>query len=238
MADTTETTGVAATNPSARPIPPAGAQANPSGVNVRLSQPHPDALSAGEAEASVFPSADAAEATVADLVAAGVPRESIVVLTGKDEKRRFLKRYLFRDNDRHTHAGTSAAYFALAGALVMGIFGALVASQFTAGTFWPIASTLLGAIIGAVVVGSLVAMSMRTADDSSVEFADSFANSDGTLVAVERPIGSGGVPLDEVGRILNRHNGRAVRLRRHMTQADLHPGDTRPDPVDEPLTHG
>ena len=71
-------------------------------------------------------------------------------------------------------------------------------------------------------------LAFRQADDASVEIIENVA-ADGTLVAIHRPIGSGAVPLDEAGRILERHNGRAMRLRHTVSQADLHPGDLRPD---------
>ncbi|HEX6984302.1 MAG TPA: hypothetical protein VF170_02945, partial [Planctomycetaceae bacterium] len=87
---------------------------------------------------------------------------------------------------------------------------------------------LIGGLIGAALGAILGGIAFRTADDASMEIVENVA-ADGTLVAVRRPLGSGVVPLDEVSRILERHNGRAVRLRHQISQADLHPGDLRPD---------
>ncbi|MGC1273103.1 MAG: hypothetical protein WBC44_05310 [Planctomycetaceae bacterium] len=216
----------AATSPDAPVI--SGGAPRSTEADLNLAAGNPNAPPAEEVVAATFPTSDASEHAISDLLAAGVQRDYVVLLTDRDEKRNFLKQYVHRDGDRHTHGGVAAVFSGLLGAIAMGMIALATISQYMPEGFGPPAAAVVGGIVGGTLGAVLGGLAFRTADDSSMEIVDTIA-SDGLLVAVRRPLGSSHVSLDEVGRILQRHNGRAVRLRHQVSQADRHPGDMRPD---------
>ncbi len=196
----------------------------PADVRVSIESQNPNVSPPADAVAACFPDAAEADRVAADLEAAGIARESILVFHERPEKREFLKRYVHRDSDQHTHSNVASVFFALGGAVAVGLIGVVMAAQFTTGAVWPIVAALGGGIVGAVLGSLLGGFALRPADDRSMAIVEDLCGG-GTLVAV-RPSGST-LPLDEAGRILSRHNGRAFRLAMRANQADLHPGDTR-----------
>lgn len=196
------------------------------GVDVGINSGDPNVSAAGEAVAAVFGSSDQARRVVDDLVAAGTPRGSIFVADDTTAKRNFLKRYVHRDSDEHTHSNVASVFSALGGAVVVGLIGVLMASQLTRGGIWPIVAAVVGGMIGALIGSFVGGFALRPADDRSMSIVDQFAK-EGTLVAVSGLPDGAGASLDEASRVLSRHNASAYRLGGHLTQADLHPGDTR-----------
>lgn len=221
-----ETETVVANPPSTETVSAGGPVNMPSTGETSVEKAARGAPPDDEVVAATVSPPEEADRTVADLTAAGIPRENIVVLADREEKRNFMKRYVHRDGDRHTHAGVASAFFALAGACVFGLFGVLVAQRYTTDTTWLIVAILVGGLAGAALGAILGGFAMRTADDSSIEIVETVA-AQGTLVSVCSRAGDG-ISLEEAGRIIARHNGRVMRLRHQVTQADLHPGDTRP----------
>jgi hypothetical protein len=209
------------------PNPPAGAQANPSGVG-RLKTAPLGAPSVEEAEVAVFRTIDEAQTAVEAIVAAGVGRECVALLTDRDAKRNFMKTYVHRDNDRASHSGAGMVFFGAGGAGCLGLVFVLAAYQFSQASMVPTIAGLLGGVIGAIIGGVFGGIALRSADDRSMEMVDHMAES-GPVVAVVPAACGIGLSLTEVGKILSRHNGLAVRLKQHVSLADLHPGDLRPD---------
>jgi hypothetical protein len=200
--------------------------AAPASADARASteSKNPNVSPPADAVAACFSEAAEADRVASDLAAAGIAREAILVFHDRLEKRDFLKRYIHRDNDRHTHSNVASAIFASGGAVAVGLISVVMAAQYTAGSLWPIVAALVGGLVGAVMGSLLGGFAMRPADDRSMAMVEDLCGG-GTLVAV-RPSGST-LPLDEASRILSRHNGRAFRLAMRANQADLHPGDTR-----------
>lgn len=227
--DTNPMPASVATPPVAPAVSAGASRSSPgSDADLNLAAGNPNAPPAEEVVAATFPTSETSEHAISDLVSAGVLRDYVVHLTDRDEKRNFLKQYVHRDGDRHTHGGVASVFSGLLGAVAMGMIAVATISQYMPEGFGPVAAAVVGGIVGGTLGAVLGGLAFRTADDSSMEIVDTIA-SDGLLVAVRRPLGSSHVSLDEVGRILQRHNGRAVRLRHRVSQADLHPGDTRPD---------
>ncbi|MBA3312472.1 MAG: hypothetical protein H0T47_04140 [Planctomycetaceae bacterium] len=198
----------------------------PGGVNPTISASDPNAPRVDEAVVASFANRADADKAVAALVAENIARDSVTVLDGPEQKRAFLKGYVHHDSDRHTHSQVGSAFFALGGAFALGLIGVLIATWYTQGGTMLIVAALVGGLIGAALGSLLGGVAMRPADDRSIDLAESLSK-EGTLVAVRTPLGSSNAPLDEAGRILSRHNARAFRLKEHISQADLHPGDTR-----------
>lgn len=211
------------------PAPSAGAQANPSGLSgTRLKTAPLGGPSADEAEAAVFRTVDEAQTAVEAVVAAGVGRDCVALLTDRTAIRNFLKNYVHRDNDRASHGGAGAVFFGAGGAGCLGLVFVLTAHQFSQGSGVPTLAGLLGGMIGAVIGAVFGGLALRSADDRSMEMVDHMAES-GPVVAVVPAACGIPVTLTEIGKILSRHNGLAVRLKQHVSLADLHPGDLRPD---------
>jgi hypothetical protein len=212
--------------------PPAGTQANPSGVYAKMVAAPLGGPSIEEAEAAVFRSREDANRAVEAVVAAGLSPECVAVLADPAATRNFMKQYVHRDNDRATHAAAGMVFFGAAGAAVMGLLFVIATNWLWAGhgAMAPIIAALLGGVVGAVLGGIFGGLALRTADDRSMEMVDNLAQSGPVVAVVPGPCGST-MPLAEIGRILSRHNGLALRLRQHVSLADLHPGDTR---VDQP----
>jgi hypothetical protein len=187
---------------------------------------NPNAPPSEEVVAAVFPTVEAADRAAEALIASGVQRDYVVELGERLEKRDFLKRFVHRDGDRHTHGGVAAVFTGLLGAVAMSMISVATMSQYMPDGFGPPIAALAGAVLGGGLGAMLGGLAFRTADDSSFEIVESIA-AEGYLVAVRRPLGSTHVSLDEVGRVLERHNGRAIRLCYRANQADLHPGDLR-----------
>ncbi len=202
--------------------------AAPQPVVVKFNGGNPNAPPAEEVVAASFESNDVAEKAIEDIVAAGVDRDAVVHLTDRTEKFDFLKRYVHRDGDRHTHSGVAAVFSGLLGALALGIIAVATLSQYIPGENSPFIAALIGGVVGGALGAILGGFAIRPADDSSVTIIENIA-SRGTLVAVRRPLGTetATIGLDEVGRMLQRHNGRAIRLRHQSSQADQLPGDMR-----------
>ena len=232
MTQSTDLTHVSPPSRPAGPNPPAGTQANPSGldpgVNVSVAGFNPNAPPAEEIEAGHFRTIEDANAAVAALAAAGIPSENVTLFNDPVQARSFLKRYIRRDGDRHSHSGTAPAYAGLIGALACGLLGIATAGQFATGDWGPILGGLVGGVIGAILGGITGGLAFRQADDRSMEIIDNLSSS-GPVVAVRCPDGNREPCLEEVGRILARHNGTVMRLNPHIQKADLHPGDTRPE---------
>lgn len=196
----------------------------PADVRVSMNASNPNVAPPADAVAACFSDAAEADRVTEDLAAAGIAREAILVFHDRVEKRDFLKQYVHRDSDRHTHANVASAFGALGGALAVGLICVVMAAQFTAGALWPIVAALVGGLIGAALGTLLGGFAMRPADDRSMAMVEEMCEG-GTLVAV-RADGSL-LPLDEASRVLSRHHGRAFRLAVRANQADRHPGDTR-----------
>ena len=218
------------------PNPPAGTQANPSGlardpvtgVTPKITAAPLGAPAAEEAEAALFRTVDEAQRAAEAVVAAGIGRECVAVLTDRDAIRNFMKNYVHRDSDRASHGGAGMVFFGAGGAAVMGLVFVLSAYQFSQSSMVPFIAGILGGLIGAVIGGVFGGLALRSADDRSMEMVDNIAQS-GVLVAVVPAACGISVSLSEIGKILSRHNGLAIRLKQHLSLADLHPGDLRPD---------
>lgn len=218
------------------PNPPAGTQANPSGlahnaagaVNARITTAPLGGPSEAEVEVAVFRTVEEAKLAVEAVVAGGVGRECVAVLTDREKIRSFMKRYIRRDNDRASHGGAGMVFFGAGGAGVMGMIAVLTAAQFSESSTVPLLAGVAGGLLGAIVGGVFGGLALRSADDKSMEMVDSLAES-GPLVAIVPAACGISVPLSEIGKILSRHNGLAIRLKQHVSLADLHPGDLRPD---------
>lgn len=187
---------------------------------------NPNAPPAEEAVAAVFATREAADRVVTALTGEGVPSDYIVELSDRNEKMSFLKRYVHRDGDRHTHGGVAAVFSGLLGALAMAMIAVATIGQYMPESYGPPLAGLIGVIVGGGLGALLGGIAFRTVDDSSIEIIETMA-AQGHLVAVRRPLGSTQIPLDQAGCILERHNGRAVRMQYKANQADLHPGDLR-----------
>lgn len=223
---TTETTGgTPTTGPDPPGVPAAAADPHGGGriTTARLGGPNVE-----EAEAAVFRTVEEAKVAIEAVVSAGVGRDCVALLTDRDTIRNFMKRYVHRDNDRASHGGAGMVFFGAGGAGVLGLVAVLSAHQFTQGTTLPLVAGAVGGLLGAVIGGVFGGIALRSADDKSMEMVDNMAAS-GPLVAVIPAACGIDVSLSEIGRILSRHNGLALRLRQHLSLADLHPGDLRPD---------
>jgi hypothetical protein len=199
---------------------------NPPPVRIGMSSANPNIPPAQQAVAACFPNAAEASKVSEDLVGSGVPGESVLVISEREAKRSFLKGYLHRDNDRHTHSNAAAAFSALGGAFAVGLIGVVIASQYGAGLLWPIVAALVGGVIGAGLGSLLGSFALRPADDRSIDIVEDLCKA-GTLVAVRESLGGSTFSLENASQILSRHHGRVFRLRPHLSQADLPPGDTR-----------
>jgi len=198
--------------------------APPADVRVSMGSVNPNIAPQADAVAACFAGTAEAERVSENLAAAGFSRDAILLFHDRDEKRDFLKRYIHRDNDQHSHAHVASAFFALGGALAVGLICVVMAAQFTAGAAWPIVAAIGGGLIGAILGSLLGGFAMRPVDDRSMSIVENLCDG-GVLVVVRATerVSS----LDEASRILSRHNGRAFRLAMRAHQADLHPGDTR-----------
>lgn len=185
-----------------------------------------------EATVARFPSPTDAEQVVNELTAAGIARDQISILSDPAEKREFMTRYIRRDSDRHSHSSVSSAFFALGGAFTLGLLAVVVGTPF--GMMAAIIGAIVGGIVGALLGAVLGKIAMRPADDRSMEVVDALAN-EGTLLAIRHPSDTASSLMTTAGKILSRHNTNAIRLRPHLSLADLHPGDTRSSKVVEPL---
>jgi hypothetical protein len=196
----------------------------PSNVRVSMAPPNPNLAPLAEAVAACFAGPAEADKVAVDLVAAGIARDAMFISHDRDEKRTFLKRYVHRDSDQHTHSNAASAFAALGGAFAVGLICVVMAAQFTTGAVWPIVAAIVGGVIGAGLGSLLGGFALRPADDRSMAIVEKLCDG-GTLVAVRAVDKT--ASLDEASRILSRHNGRAFRLATRPSQADLHPGDTR-----------
>ena len=178
----------------------------------------------GEVCAATFQTAAEAEGVARTLRQQGLADESIVVLTDKQAKHDFMKRYVHRDADRHKHAGVGAVGFGCGGALVMGLVSILLFSPET--TTMTIVFAVAGAAFGAVIGGLLGSLALRQADDQSVELMEK-VESHGVLVAVECPPQMSEAAMEEVTKEMTRAGGVAMRIHHSPSLSDLHPGDTR-----------
>lgn len=203
---------------------PGSQSSAPADVRVSMAAGNPNVAPPADAVAACFPGDAEVNRVTEDLAGAGVAREAVSVFNDRLEKRNFLKRYVHRDSDVHTHANAASAFFALGGALAVGLICVVVAVQLTMGATWLIAAAILGGVVGAGLGALLGGFAMRPADDRSMGIVEDLCD-DGILIAVRATDNS--LPLEEVSRILARHNGRAFRLAMQPTQADRHPGDTR-----------
>jgi hypothetical protein len=185
---------------------------------------NPNVAPLSDAVAACFTNEAAANRVVEDLATAGIAGEAVVVFHDRAEKRNFLKRYIHRDSDVHSHADAASAFFALGGALAVGLICVVMAAQFTTGAIWPIVAAIVGGLVGAVLGALLGGFAMRPTDDRSMKIVEELCDG-GVLVAIRATEAL--PPLDEASRILSRHNGRAFRLAMRPSQADRHPGDTR-----------
>lgn len=204
------------------------------GVDVGISDAaSPNTPTTDEIVVANFPSTAEAEQVASDLVAAGIAREQVTVLSDPAQQREFMAQYVRQDNDRHTHGHAFSAFFgALGGAFVIGLVAVVLASSF--GLMALIAAAIVGGILGAILGGILGKLAMRPVDNRSIEVVEALA-AEGTLVAVRQRPGDRSFNLDDASQILTRHNGTTLRLRPHLSLADLHPGDTRSKSVPEPL---
>lgn len=201
----------------------------PGGVNPSMNASNPNGPGAGEAVAASFPNRAEADKVVADLVAEGISRDSIVTVDGAEQQRDFLKGFVAQDSDRHTHSQVGSVFFALGGAFAVGLIGVLIATWSTQGVTALMIGALVGGVIGAALGAFLGGFALRQADDRGMDRIDRISEQ-GTLVAVRAPLGTSTSPLDLASRVLSRHNSQAFRLKDHVSQADLHPGDTRQKP--------
>jgi hypothetical protein len=210
MTQATDTTQVSS---PPRAVPPAGSQANASGVapgpGVSVSVPgfNPNAPPAGEVEAAYFHSAEDARAAADAVRASGIPTDSVFLLLDAAERRTFLKPYIRRDSDRHSHSGTAPVYAGLIGALACGLIGVATAGQFAAGQWGPVAGGLIGGLIGAILGGVTGGFALRQADDRSMEIVDNLSAS-GPMVVVRCPDTSPTPCLEDVGKIPHVTTGR------------------------------
>ena len=189
----------------------------------------PNAPHTEELVVANFPSLAEAEKVASDLVAAGIPREQVIVVSDHVRQREFMSQYIRQDNDRHSHSSVSSAFFALGGAFALGLLGVVIAA--TSGAVNMVVGAVIGAVIGGLVGALLGKIAMRPADDRSMEVVEALAK-EGTLVGVRHDAANRtSAILDDAGQVLTRHHGTAIRLRQQQTQADRLPGDTRTKPV-------
>src|SRR5690606_4167798 len=88
----TTTTPTDETRPVMHPSDVERSQHTPPDVRVSVPGANPNAPPADEVVAATYQNQDEADRTVADLVAAGVKRENVVVFADREDKRNFMKR--------------------------------------------------------------------------------------------------------------------------------------------------
>ena len=196
----------------------------PADVRVSMASSNPNVAPLSDAVAACYPGEAEADRVAEDLSAVGIARESVFIFHERDQKRDFLKRYIHRDSDVHTHSNAASAFFALGGALAVGLICVVMAAQFSTGAVWPITAAVVGGLVGAGLGALLGGFALRPVDDQSMKIVEGLCDG-GVLVAVRAT--DSAFQLDEASRILSRHNGRAFRLSTRPNQADMHPGDTR-----------